>query len=166
MFTVSLSHIHNAYFLIYLVTPEASSTMPTLAGARCSGTYLYLKCVKPDISTTSTCELSLCWTSLKCYFLLLPFMKTIYGGSFQTVQARLSLSQPAYIVGPPSACQRNAISLKGRWWPAFQCLLGYAACLYNNESEGPIIIICFDCSYDVNISEKVTHLKGDYWIQQ
>ena len=40
--------------------PEASSTTQVLVGARCSGTYLYLKCIKPGISATSAYEHSHC----------------------------------------------------------------------------------------------------------
>ena len=35
------------------LTSEASSTMRELVGVHCSGTYLYLYCVKPGISTMS-----------------------------------------------------------------------------------------------------------------
>ena len=45
-------------FVFIISTPEASSTMRAIAGARCSGTYLYSCYVKPDISTTSARERS------------------------------------------------------------------------------------------------------------
>ena len=44
------------------VKPKASSTMRVVTGARCSGAYLYLYFVKPDISTTSARERLHHWT--------------------------------------------------------------------------------------------------------
>ena len=68
----------------YTQIPEVSSTIRELIKRSLTSTYIDSKCIKPDISTTSTWKPLHCWTclwwALKCYkiFLTLVGLKGKY----------------------------------------------------------------------------------------